>query len=316
MTSAHLRPARTAHDGLKTTGSTLSSRARPQSIRIITHNIRYATDSPAEGEELWPVRCPRLCSELSFNSRYPDETFICLQEVLHEQLLDIKSNLNEQNGGFPLSNSNGAEWSYIGVGRSDGQEDGEYSPIFYRPSIWKVKRWTTMWLSETPWIPSKGWDADDKRIVTIGYFMHLKSGWECVVMSTHLDNVGKKSRAESAKLILGFIHDHFLPETPVFLGGDFNSPQEEEAYKIMTSPDSVMVDSGIVLPKIKRHGHEMTFSAFGRPGQEEPSLIDFVFVNKRYRASVSSYGVLENKFDDGVYNSDHRAVVVDFAPSN
>lgn len=129
-------------------------------------------------------------------------------------------------------------------------------------------------------------------------------------MSTHLDDQGAKSRAESAKLILKLVQQRFS-DLPVFLGGDFNSPPTDGAYKIMTSPISVMLDAGVVLPKAKRYGHEMTFTSFGQPGQEPPSKIDFVFLKKACNVTVKSYGVLENKFDDEIYSSDHRAVIVD-----
>jgi len=91
--------------------------ASPTNIRVLTHNIRYATESPFKGEERWPVRCPRLCSQLLFNS-VPEATFICLQEVLHHQLVDILKALNQ-------SVDVGGEWKYVGVGREDGNQAGE-----------------------------------------------------------------------------------------------------------------------------------------------------------------------------------------------
>lgn len=100
--------------------------------RLITHNIRYATEHPFPGEEFWSIRRPTLCSELSFQAAVP-ATFICLQEVLHSQLMDITSSLNH-----------GDKWSYIGVGRDDGVAAGEYSPILYRPSVFRLKSWRTV----------------------------------------------------------------------------------------------------------------------------------------------------------------------------
>jgi hypothetical protein len=93
--------------------------SRPLSIRVITHNIRYATQNPFKGEELWPIRCPLLCSELVFNSNNP-ATFICLQEVLHSQLVDILHSLNKS-----ATTKSPDSWSYIGVGRDDGKMAGE-----------------------------------------------------------------------------------------------------------------------------------------------------------------------------------------------
>lgn len=273
-------------------------------IRVITHNIRYATKSPFKGEERWPMRRPRLCSQLVFNSCLP-ETFICLQEVLHVQLIDILTSLN-------ASSQSGKEWDCIGVGRDDGKEAGEYSPIFYRPAIWQLRSWETRWLSQSPRVPGKGWDASSIRLVTIGNFVHLESNRNIIVMSTHLDDQGATSREESAKLILRTIaelskgSDH----SAVLLAGDFNSPPEDGAYKIMTSKDSTMEDIAMRIPLEKRHGNEMTWTSFGYV-DNTPARIDFIFSRKGDAVRYKTFGVLANRFDDGVYLSDHRACVTD-----
>ena len=122
--------------------------ARELPIRLLTHNIRYATNETFKGEEAWAVRAPRMISELEFHTMYVQESFICMQEVLHNQLVDIVAGLNGMGkfasaiGGAspaPLSRSTAANtWSYIGVGREDGKEEGEYSPILYKPAVWRL----------------------------------------------------------------------------------------------------------------------------------------------------------------------------------
>ncbi|TVY71335.1 hypothetical protein LSUE1_G008616 [Lachnellula suecica] len=261
-------------------------------IRVITHNIRYATESPFEGEERWPIRSPRLCSELIFNSTSIPETFICLQEVLHTQLVDVLFSLNES--------APGNEWGYIGVGRDDGKHAGEYSPIFYRTSIWAVKRWRTVWLSETPSKPSKGWDAGNPRIVTVGVFQHAKTGKQVLVMNTHLDNKGVRSREESAKIILNVVESETKTVDPsaVLLAGDFNSPPDDGAYQVMTGPNSAMEDVGVKISVRRRYGNEMTFTSFGHV-DNDPSRIDFIFSRKSDHLKYKTYAVLANRFDDG-----------------
>ena len=80
----------------------------------------------------------------------------------------------------------------------------------------------------------------------------------------------------------------------------------------MTSDDSLMFDLRAEVPKEDRYGHELTFSGFqGKPDHR----IDFLFLekstDKKDPWTVKSYAVLENRFEDNVYNSDHRAVVGD-----
>ncbi len=87
----------------------------PLPIRLLTHNIRYATNAPFKGEERWETRRSKLVNELRFNTVHCAESFLCLQEVLHQQLIDILSDLN----------CNKKTFDYVGVGRDDGHEAGE-----------------------------------------------------------------------------------------------------------------------------------------------------------------------------------------------
>jgi endonuclease/exonuclease/phosphatase family metal-dependent hydrolase len=96
----------------------------------------------------------------------------------------------------------------------------------------------------------------------------------------------------------------------VLLGGDFNSPPDDEAYQIMTSPDSIMEDIGVQTPKSKHYGNEVTFTSFGYV-DNKPSRIDFIFSRKGDAVIYQTYAVLANRFDDGIYLSDHRACVAD-----
>jgi endonuclease/exonuclease/phosphatase family metal-dependent hydrolase len=251
-------------------------------------------------------------AELRFNTAHNPEAFICLQEVLHEQLLDIDSGLNVDE-----------EWKHVGVGRDDGATYGEYSPIFYRPSIWKLQAFKTIWLSPTPDKPSKGWDAASIRILTIAKFRHQVSKAEIIVMNTHLDDQGKASRLESAKIISREVdfrsRQQGRPSIPVVLAGDFNSDPTMEAY-IYLKENSTVTDVQTLVSAIDRYGHHNTASGFSADASR--ARIDYLFIKQHDRNStgeisldnrweVLNYAVLENKYDDDVYSSDHRAVVAD-----
>lgn len=273
------------------------------SIRIISHNVRYATTSPFKGEKLWVDRRQLIVNQLRYNSLYNLESFICLQEVLHHQLLDVAQGL-------------GPEWGSIGVGRDDGKEKGEYSPIFYRPSIWKVESWRTVWLSETPDKPGKGWDAASVRIVTVGVFQHRASGGRVIGMSTHLDDQGEKSRTESAKLILRVVEEtskggnNSHTAVLVFLAGDLNSEMSGSAYRILNGKESPLQD--VKELAIWKHGDRNTFTGFQDSTKKQE--IDHIFLGPRGSTGVwkvEGSTVLPNRFEDGVYCSDHRAVVGD-----
>lgn len=272
-------------------------------IRIVTLNIRYATKTPNPGEEPWTVRCPKLCAQLKFITSGHDSAFVCLQEALHTQLTDIQARL-------------GPSWSHIGQGRDDGKQAGEHSPIFFRADRWECERSRTYWLSETPDTPSKGWDADCVRIVTVGLFRHRETGTTVVLMGTHLDHRGEVAREEGARLLLKLARtwsDQRSTEArnPVFLGGDFNSTPSDRAYKILASPGSGMRDISELVPNDAKYGHpDITYTSFGEP-DEHPKRIDFLFVQNTQNLRFLTFSILANRFDDQVYLSDHRPVVAD-----
>ena len=243
--------------------------------------------------------------------------------MLHQQLVDILSGLNSLSGSSPDDTKEEAKWAYIGVGRDDGLEAGEYSPILYRTDVWEVLHWKTVWLSQTPDVPSKGWDAASTRIVTVGLFRSLATGQEVLVMSTHLDDQGTIARLESAKLINALAaKEKEENRCPVVLAGDFNSEPDEEAYKEMVQA-GVLVDVTEVVDGKMKYGCWDTFTGFDGEGDGAGvKRIDFVFVSTDReegdgeekvggKLEVKSYAVLDNGFDGGVKSSDHRAVVVD-----
>lgn len=273
-------------------------------FRIITFNIRYATTTPVPGEQLWSIRCTKLCTQLRFVTAGHPAAFICLQEALSDQVADVQAEM-------------GSSWSHIGVGRDDGAAAGEFSPVFYNADVWDCDRSRTYWLSPTPEKPSRGWDAVLPRIVTMGQFRHKHTGQRVVVLSTHFDHRGLKAREESAKLILkltdAWVGDviatgHGRP--PVFLGGDFNSTPADKAYQTMTAHGSGMTDISTLVPEDRRYGNELTYSSFGEPG-EVPKRIDFLFVKDTSGIKFLTFGVLANRFDDGIFLSDHRATIAD-----
>lgn len=272
-------------------------------VRLVTFNVRYIGKHRVPGEEPWAVRCPRLCAQLRFVTSGHSSTFICFQEVLYSQLLDIQAGL-------------GPSWDHIGRGRDDGKNGGEFSPIFFQADNWACERDETFWLSETPNLPSRGWDAALPRVVTMGSFRHEETATTTTVMSTHFDYQGVVAREESAHLLLRLARSWTTgsggaAQSPLFLGGDFNSQPNSRTYKILTSPGSGMKDISDFVPEDLRYGNrDITYTTFGEPG-EKAKRIDYLFVLESQGLKFSTFGILPNRFDDGVYLSDHRAVVAD-----
>ncbi|KAJ6263151.1 hypothetical protein Dda_1711 [Drechslerella dactyloides] len=291
--------------------------AAPLLLRIVSHNIRYATTAPFRGEELWPVRLPHLTSQLHhLTASSPTiPTVLHLQEVLHSQLVDVLSSLNAD---LPPS----SHWSSIGVHRNDGKLAGEASPILYQPSILTPLTNETTWLSPTPTVPSKGWDASSIRIVTHGIFRHTPTNTTLAFLSTHLDDQGSVARLHAAEMLISIIAEYRAQGLHVVLAGDFNSEPTQEAYRRMAASDSGVVDVRSRVTGGRVYGENNTYTGFGHDKDPE-SVIDFIFVDDEAPANatakgdgrkwkVNGYAVMPNKFADvGVFISDHRAVVAD-----
>ena len=241
-------------------------------IRILTHNIRYATESPFPGEHLWPDRKAPLISELLYHTRQCPAVLICLQEVLHGQLLDILAGLNFPNAAVDAPSpvpSNGDQWTFVGVGRDDGDQAGEYAPILFRRDQWTLGPWSTTWLSPTPHVPgSKGWDAASVRIVTVAKLTHEAAGTVVLAMNTHLDDQGAVSRKEAAKMLVRTLVDGRAEWGDVdgaFLAGDLNSEAGGGAYRVLNEEGSGFVDMERVVGMgggggVRKYGDDMTFT--------------------------------------------------------
>ncbi|KAF2147360.1 uncharacterized protein K452DRAFT_282366 [Aplosporella prunicola CBS 121167] len=306
-------------------------------VRVLTHNIRFATTSPGTGEQPWAVRAPYLLSELRYHATLP-ASIICLQEVLHNQLTDVLSGLNGNssvNATFPSGNNpsqaqlplpfpnnddnatSAPEWAHIGVGRDDGATAGEYSPILYRPAEWRLLTGTTYWLSPTPSTPSRGWDAVSPRVWTVAELQHHSTGVHFLVVNTHMDDQGAVSRREGAAVIAHFLRNYrnAHPETPFVLAGDFNSDPRDEAYRYLAAMPELLRDAFDVVPPPRRYGDYYTFTGF-KGKENDLKRIDFAWVglgggNGSDVGRVENYAVLPNRFENHVYSSDHRAVVAD-----
>ncbi len=242
-----------------------------QSLFVGTYNIRnHNSDDDREGN-VWATRCKVICDQMNFE----DPDIFGTQEVLVGQLHDLLSSLDG--------------YAYIGVGRDDGKEDGEYSAIFYKKDRLELLRHDNFWLSETPGRPSLGWDAACIRICTWGEFHQKDTGFKFYYFNLHMDHVGTVARREAAKLAVKKIKE-IAKGAPVVLTGDFNVDQNDEIYTIFTT-SGVLKDSYVCAAR--RFSENGTFNDF-KPLLKSGSRIDHVFVSPAF--DVNRYGMLTNMY--------------------
>jgi endonuclease/exonuclease/phosphatase family metal-dependent hydrolase len=263
------------------------------SIRVMSFNIRY--DEPRDGVNAWSNRKTKVADVIRFHKA----DVVGVQEALLTQLNDLKSLLPDM------------EW--VGVGRTDGKEAGEYSAIIYRRSRLDRLATGTFWLSETPDKPgSMGWDAAYPRIVTWAKFRDRQSKRTFFMFNTHFDHRGDKARTESSSLILKKIEEIAGSELFI-LTGDMNVREDSQAYKTMVAGTAkVKLADARYTSKAGHFGGDSTFSAFKelQPGNK----IEYIFVHPD--VTVLEHGVLSDSWN-GLWASDHLPVIAEITiPKN
>ena len=198
------------------------------------------------------------------------------------------------------------EYTAIGVGREDGKEKGEYSPILFKKDKFTLIKSGYFWLSQTPEKPSKGWDAACERIATWAQLKDKATGKKFFVLNTHFDHIGTIARQESVKLIQNKTAE--LSEgLPQIVMGDFNANPESSVVQEIISPTKAitLLDSKKIASLV--YGPDWSFHDFGRIPFEDRPLIDYIFISKNIK--VLKYAVLAETLNEN-FLSDHAPVLV------
>lgn len=271
---------------LWTGGASVARLAIAEPITVMSYNIRL--DTSADGINAWPYRKDAVAQMIG--PKYEGD-IIGLQEVLKRQLDDIQARL--------------PDYAWVGVGRDDGRDRGEYSPIFYRTDRFRLLATNTFWLSETPELPgSRSWDAAITRVVTWARFEDLSSGGQLMFFNTHFDHRGEQARVESSQLLLNRLVG-IAGDTPFILTGDLNVQESEQAYKVLA--DSNLLDDARYVSETGHQGPTASFNDWEalRPAE---SRIDYIFVGSGI--GVLNHRILDDRYD-GRFPSDHLPVVSD-----
>jgi len=249
-----------------------------QPINIISYNIRLNVAS--DGINAWPNRKDNVKALV----RFYDADILCVQEALPEQFDDLLAN---------------TDFDVVGVGRDDGKRKGEFSAVYFNKNRFVKKDGGTFWLSLTPDVPSKGWDAALNRVCSWVKLYDKSNKKEFIVFNTHYDHIGVQARIESAKLIKKKIQE-IAPTLPVVFTGDLNVTPETEAIATIKSFLTDAKEISIEPP----YGPTGTFNAF-KWDSPLKDKIDYIFVNKGFK--VQKFAVLSDSKDQRYY-SDHLPI--------
>lgn len=261
----------------------LAFNAGAQDMKIISFNIRYNSYNNIDGENGWPYRKAAVVKMI----KEENPAAIGLQEALIDQLQYLDSCLSN--------------YRRIGVGRDDGKVEGEFMAIYYDTLQLYPIGYKTVWLSETPFEPSLGWDAACRRTATVAHFEDLQTHKELYYVNTHLDHVGKTARAEGVKILASMFpyrEGWTYKSMRVIVGGDMNSTIDDTIFNALY--DIHLQPARDLTPNTS---YVDTYNAYGK---DKSSLIDHFFVRevkvKRFRTLNGDYGV--------PYISDHYPIEI------
>ena len=236
------------------------SDAKKAQVRYATFNIRYINgDDEAKGYG-WSVRRDRV-AEMILDK---DFDIVGVQEALRPAIDDLLERL--------------PGYDFIGVGREDGKDRGEFSPLFYKKDKYEVLDCGSFFLNEHPDTPGLGWDAACARVASWGKFRDKKTGRIIMGVNTHFDHVGTEARRQSALLIIQKIKE-IVGKKPAIITGDFNVDDKSEAYQTITTNEFILKDAYKISPD--HEGCNYTYQGFAKIQPVDAPKIDFIFLTPK-----------------------------------
>ena len=252
-------------------------------FKAATYNIRYDAAADQKTGNAWSSRKEAL-SELIKKHHFD---LLGTQEgsvVQMQELLEL----------LP-----GFDKVHVGYGGKDGNL--HTCAVLYKAALFELLDSGVFWLSETPDIPSIGWDATDRRICQWTKLKDKKSGQVFYFFNAHFYWRNEVARRESGPLMVLKVQE-IAGTYPVLIVGDFNSePSSSQVHSMKT----VFADSydRSVNGRKGKVGTAFPGGVFrGEPG----GRIDYIFVNKTI--AVSDYEVYSDVYADERYPSDHLPV--------
>lgn len=258
----------------------LSMAVQAQPFNAATYNLRLNLAS--DGPNAWPHRRDAVRALI----RYHEIDLLGTQEGLIDQIEDLAA--------MP-------GLARVGVGRDDGKRGGEHAAIFFRTERFALLATGDFWLSPTPEVPGKGWDARCcNRLASWARLRDLANGRVFFAFAVHFDHEGVVARRESARFMLRKMRE-IAGEAPALLLGDLNATPESEPVQILLTG----LRDARTLSQTPPYGPVGTFNGFKL---DAPLLerIDYVLLSPQWR--VLRYAALTDSVD-ARFPSDHLPVV-------
>lgn len=234
-----------------------------EAFRVMSFNVR---SDESDAKYNWKLRKDRVVSIIRIHCA----DLIGFQEPSKNQVNDLEEALSDF-GRFSL-------------GLNDGRDAGFHDAILFRKSRFSLLDFGLFYLSATPQIPSRGWDAKFFRGVAWTKLFDKKKNKAFFLFNTHFDYHSRLARDESALLLREKI-SLIAREFPFVVTGDFNLFPElggKETYRLLTDVQIAgrpLVDAQEV-SLFPHHGPTGSWSGFKEAGSPGSSPTIFLSMAK------------------------------------
>ncbi|MCK9274971.1 MAG: endonuclease/exonuclease/phosphatase family protein [Syntrophales bacterium] len=251
-------------------------------MKVMTFNIRY--ENEIDGSNGWEQRRTQVVRLIN---RYTPDV-LGTQEGKRSQLLYLVSSLSS----YRLC-SKDRLWD----------DNSQYPTLFTEENKFEVKENGEFWLSKTPAVHlSKDWGSAFPRMMNYARLQVKENKRSLWVVVTHLDNVGAKARYEQGRLLAQWVRSK---KEPVILMGDFNDNPGSCLYKMLTAPETGLIDTWE-----KSGGGEgpESFTHHGFKGSPQQSRMDWILASSHF--TISDAAIIRDN-EKGAYPSDHFPYLVE-----
>ncbi len=256
---------------------------KPDALRIMSFNVRYSNVGNASMEDRIGIVSQTMLDSCADS--------IGVQEATPQWIAAFNETISDK-------------YAYVGVGRDNGVDEGEYAAIYYLKDKYTVVDSGTFWLSETPDTPSIGWDAKCYRICTWAVLENIQTKEQYVHLNSHFDYDAPVAMVHSAEMIVEKAEEY--TDLPLVFTADMNAAKGSETYATATE-SGTLIDVKYTAPDTMDYLTYHDTKPYNFPAGY---AIDHIMVNSHFEAL--SYKVVSEGYD-GKYVSDHFPIYADIA---
>jgi endonuclease/exonuclease/phosphatase family metal-dependent hydrolase len=245
-------------------------------MQVMTFNLRF--ENTEDGPNAWVYR-RELVTDLI---RKHKPSILGSQEGMIQQLTYLQNELPEYQMNSP---------------KRVLDDTAQYPTLFFLNRDYYILKGAEFWLSKTPLLHrSKNWDSAFPRMLSYAVVMCKEDRKKLLVAVTHLDHMGTRARYEQAKIIARWAKEY---DGPVILMGDFNDHPGSAVHRLLTAPDTGLVDTWQLLGHVE---DPSSFTHHRFDGIPQKTRMDWILVSTHF--CVKSAQIVRDHSGDS-YPSDH-----------